>query len=60
MYLKLGYGVLTLGFVIFCDLENGIHQNKQTQKMNATFLYQLLITSNFGFLSKKISALQRS
>ena len=45
------------GFVIFCDLENGIRLNKQKQKTDATSLYQLLITSNFAFLSKKIPSL---
>ena len=46
-----------LGFVKFCDLENGIRLNKQKQKTDATSLYQLLITSNFAFLSKKIPSL---
>ena len=46
-------GMIT--FLATC--ENGIHLNKQKQKMDATSLYQLLITSNFAFLSKKIPSL---
>ena len=39
---------------------DGIRLNKQTQKTDATSLCQLLITSYFAFLSKKISSLYRS
>ena len=43
--------------MVFCDLENGIRENKQKQKMDTKTQDQLFITRNFVFGLEKIPSL---